>query len=269
MITASVVLYNTKPQYILDLLDSFKFYKKNYQLFIIDNSPTDKLKNMFNEQVNYFHCPENKGFGHGHNIAINLAININSNYHLIINPDISFKEDIITPMIELLLKDKNIGIIMPNILNSDGSIQFLPKLLPSPLSLVIRKIGFSQYFFKKFLIKYEFRKFLSNKIYNVPIISGCFSILNIEAIKNVGTFDEQFFLYFEDWDLSRRLNSKYKNIFFPKVTVYHSYASEANHKFKFLLIYIKSAIIYFNKWGWFFDSERKKINKKTLLQIEN
>jgi len=269
MITASVVLYNTKPQYILDLLDSFKYYKKNYKLFIVDNSPTDKLKNMFSEEVIYSHCPENKGFGHGHNIAINLAIKIGSNYHLIINPDISFKEDIITPMIELLLKDNNIGIIMPNILNKDGSIQFLPKLLPSPLSLVIRKIGLIQFFFKKYIIKYEFRNFFTSNIYNVPIISGCFSLLNIEAIKNVGTFDEQYFLYFEDWDLSRRINSKYKNIFYPKVSVYHSYASEANYKFKFSVTYIKSAIKYFNKWGWFFDSQRNKINKKTLLQIEN
>lgn len=269
MITASVVLYNTKPKYITDLLDSFKYYKKNYKLFIIDNSPTDSLKNMFSEEIIYIHSPENMGFGHGHNIALNLAIKMCSNYHLIINPDIYFKEDIITPMIELILNDNNIGIIMPNILNSDGSIQFLPKLLPSPLSLLIRKLGSIPFIFKSFIIKYEFRNFTTNKIYNVPIISGCFSLLNIEAIKNVGTYDEQYFLYFEDWDLSRRINSKYKNIFYPKVNVYHTYASEANYKFIFLFIYLKSAIKYFNKWGWFFDSKRNKINNETLMQIEN
>ena len=58
----------------MDLLNSFKHYKKKYQLFIIDNSPTDNLKNMFNEDVIYYHNPDNKGFGHGHNIALNLVI---------------------------------------------------------------------------------------------------------------------------------------------------------------------------------------------------
>ena len=103
---------------------------------------------------------------------------------------------------------------------------------------------------------------INKKICNVPIISGCFFIINTSIIDQIGFFDERYFLYFEDWDLSRRVNSKYKNIFYPNVSIYHKYASDANYKFKSFIIYIDSAIKYFNKWGWFFDYQRKKINKK-------
>ena len=67
-------------------------------------------------------------------------------------------------------------------------------------------------------------------------------------------------MYFEDWDLSRRIHKKYKTIYFPEASLYHHYNSGANKRFKLFLVFIKSAITYFNKWGWFFDSE-KQINK--------
>jgi hypothetical protein len=238
------------------------------KLFLIDNSPTDELKNfVIDSRIIYFHNPSNPGFGAAHNIAINKAIEAGSNYHFVMNPDAYFMEDIITPMIDYMGQNKDIGMMMPKILNEDGSIQNLPKLLPSPYSIFMRKFKKPSSIYEKFIDLYELRSIPKDVIYNAPILSGCFTLLNLEAIKEVGMYDDNYFMYFEDWDLSRRMHKKYQTIYFPKVSVYHGYESGANKSSKLFKIFINSAITYFNKWGWFYDAERKIVNKKALSQF--
>ena len=103
---------------------------------------------------------------------------------------------------------------------------------------------------------------------NIPILSGCFMFLRTEALEKVGLFDEQFFMYMEDFDLNRRIHRAYKTIFFPEAVVVHEYQKASYKNIKLLKAHIKSAIYYFNKYGWFFDKERKKVNKKTLRDID-
>ena len=103
---------------------------------------------------------------------------------------------------------------------------------------------------------------------NIPILSGCFMFLRTEALEKVGLFDEQFFMYMEDFDLNRRIHRAYKTVFFPEAVVVHEYQKASYKNIKLLKAHIKSAIYYFNKYGWFFDKERKIINARTLQEIE-
>jgi hypothetical protein len=102
---------------------------------------------------------------------------------------------------------------------------------------------------------------------NIPYLSGCFMFFRTKALQDVGLFDERFFMYMEDVDLSRRMHSKYKTIFLPTVSIYHEYEKASYKNFKSLKMHLKSSIQYFNKWGWFIDKERKKINIKALQDI--
>lgn len=268
-LTASIVLYNTKHLDLRRVVNSVLNSEQNIHLYLIDNSPRNELKSLISdERIHYFHNPTNPGFGAAHNIAISKAIASGSKYHFVINPDAYFEEDVIHPMVDFMSKHKDIGMMMPKILNEDGSIQNLPKLLPSPYSILMRKLKRPSSIYNKFINEYELRSIPQDVIYNAPILSGCFTLLNLEAIKEVGMYDDKFFMYFEDWDLSRRMHQKYKTIYFPKVSVYHGYESGANKSSKLFKIFINSAITYFNKWGWFFDKERKKINKKALAQFK-
>jgi GT2 family glycosyltransferase len=218
--------------------------------------------------MQYLHNPSNPGFGAAHNIAIQKAIAAGSNYHFIVNPDIFFNEDVIAPMIEYMINNNDVGMMMPQILNLDGTVQNLPKLIPSPFSILLRKIKKPRAYYKKFIEMYELRNVPKQQIYNAPILSGCFTLLNLKAIEEIGMYDDNYFMYFEDWDLSRRMHQKYKTIYYPLVSVYHGYHSGANKSFKLFKIFIHSAFTYFNKWGWFFDNDRKQINKKALSQFE-
>lgn len=270
MITASIVLYKNDPKILLKSIRCFLDSKvgDSSHLYLIDNSPTDELKDIIiNPKVEYIFNPSNPGFGASHNIALVRAINENIDYHFIINPDVVFSEDVIVRMTDYMAVNLDIGMMMPQILNDDGTVQNLPKLLPSPMSVLMRKLKRPESYYAHFIDNYELRFVSKNQIYNAPVLSGCFTTLRLDAVREVGMYDDRFFMYFEDWDLSRRMHQKYKTVYFPDVSITHGYESGANKSKKLFKIFIQSAIHYFNKWGWFFDKDRNRINKKTLEQF--
>ena len=87
-------------------------------------------------------------------------------------------------------------------------------------------------------------------IYDIPYLSGCFMFFRMEVINKIGFFDEKIFMYLEDADITRRVLKVSRTIYFPKVKVYHHYEGLTHKLWKFKVITIKSAITYFNKWGW-------------------
>ena len=268
-ITASIVLYLTDSLELEKTINSFLNTHADIKLYFIDNSPKNELENFSrSKNIEYIHNPSNPGFGAAHNIAIQKAIEAGSSYHFIVNPDIYFEGDVITGMVSYMQSDSSIGMLMPEILNLDGTVQNLPKLLPNPWSILWRKIKQPANLYQKFINQYELRTIPRKTIYNAPILSGCFTLLNLKAIQEIGMYDDAFFMYFEDWDLSRRMHEKYKTIYFPEVSVFHGYDSGANKSRKLFKIFLNSAVTYFNKWGWFFDSNRKLINEAALAQFK-
>lgn len=267
--TASIVIYNADLAELSKAIDSIFQTRLKIKLFLIDNSANDKLRIFEKDaRIIYIHNPSNPGFGAAHNIAIMKSLELGSKFHFVVNPDVFFGEDVIKPMVEYMQSDSSIGMLMPQILNLDGSVQNLPKLLPSPYSVLMRKLKKPNKVYNNFINNYELRFVNKDRIYNAPILSGCFTLLNLDAIKEIGMYDDAFFMYFEDWDLSRRMHQKYKTVYFPKVSVYHGYESGANKNSKLFKIFLNSASTYFNKWGWFFDRDRKKMNTKTLAQFK-
>ena len=91
--------------------------------------------------------------------------------------------------------------------------------------------------------------------------------LRLKSLKDVGLFDERYFMYPEDLDLTRRINENYKTMFYPKAKVVHNHAKESYKSFKMLKIHTINMIKYFNKWGWFYDNKRTKTNKRILKQL--
>lgn len=265
----SIVLYKTSEGEIQNIISSIEHIKIDYTLYIIDNSPTSELNKYFsnNERIKYIHNPSNPGFGAAHNIALRESIKQNIPYHFVINPDVIFYDDIITQMVKFMDEHNDIGMLMPQILNIDGSIQYLPKLLPSPLSLLKRKIKYPNNIYKKFINEYELRFVDKTEIYNAPIISGCFTLFRVGVLKEIGLYDDRYYMYFEDWDISRRIHAKYKTVYYPIVSAYHGYEAGANKSKRLFKIYLNSAYLYFTKWGWLFDKERRKVNRKALNQF--
>jgi GT2 family glycosyltransferase len=109
IITASIVTYNTKYKDIDQLIDSISSSIIDI-LYVIDNSPTDSLKEFVEKlspKVTYIYGQGNVGFGAAHNIAIQKAIEMDSQYHFVVNPDIIIKEDVVSPMVSYIQKESS------------------------------------------------------------------------------------------------------------------------------------------------------------------
>jgi len=262
----SIVLYNSDFEEINNIVKLLSCYDFVNDIYLIDNSP---IKNIFFDKCKaiYIYTGENHGYGSGHNIAIKESINSSVKYHLVLNSDICFDKKVLPILIEKMEVDSNIGMIMPKVLDLDKSIQFLPKLLPTPFNLLIRVIKPLQTLFKSKNKEYTLENYFDIEL-NVPILSGCFSLFRVEALKTVGSYDEKFFMYFEDFDISRRIHAKYKTLYYPSVSIIHVHERGAAKSFKLFKVFVKSAIIYFNKYGWILDSERTKINKSVLKSLK-
>jgi len=265
-LTASIVLYKTNPSELRTIYDCFLKSQIDFHLYLIDNSPDDRLKNILEEDhVSYYFIGKNLGYGKGHNLVLK-KITQSSDYHLILNSDITFTPDVIPELISFMNKNEDVGLVSPKMFSTKGELQYTAKLLPSPFNLLSRFILPSS-FLKKYKSRNQLAFTIYDKIMEAPFLSGCFMFLRTKTVNDIGYFDERFFLYTEDIDFSRRINEKYKTIFYPELSIIHKHAKASFKSPRMMFIHIINAIKYFNKWGWVFDSKRRKTNKRILKEL--
>lgn len=267
--TASVVLFKTPEFLVSRIIECLIHSNVLHTIFIIDNSPGVSLYSLGAYKNVQYIKNINNGYGSAHNIAIKKAISF-SDYHLILNPDIYFDSKILSILLEEMKQDPEIGLIMPKILYPDGTNQYLCKLIPTPVDLFLRrfKIPFLGSYANRRNFKYELRFTEYQTEMNVPTLSGCFLLANMNAIKSVGMFDERFFMYAEDVDFTRRVHRKFKTVFYPGAEVFHEHAKSSYKNFRMLLFHALSVVKYFNKWGWFWDVDRVELNRKFLVTFK-
>ena len=263
-IVGSVVVYRNPPEQVSEVIRSFLNTKLSVRLYVIDNSPEDSVRKLCTDRrITYVFNGRNLGFGPGHNIAMR-ASSREAHYHLVLNPDVYFESDILEKLFSFARSRPDIGLIMPKVLNPDGSIQHLCKLLPTPFDLILRRFlpRVLKPFAEERLARFEFRHRDYNSVLSVPSLSGCFMMINCIALLQVGVFDERYFMYLEDLDLCRRIHQRFKTIYFPKVAIYHRYGKGSYRSIHLMMLHTISAVQYFQKCGWFSDVERVDFNQK-------
>lgn len=262
MITASIVLYKTKLEDLNHVLTCAQ-KSEIKKVFVIDNSPDDSLRKWvadFSDKVEYQQGHGNIGYGRAHNMGFRKADAIDSDYHIVLNPDISFDPDTISYIKELMDRHSEIGLVLPKVLYPNGELQYLCKLFPTPFDIFGRRFLPHKIIAKR-NNRFEMREMGYDKMWNCPILSGCFMFMRVSDLLKVTGFDEMFFMYFEDFDLMRRLHGITKTVFFPDVTIVHNHAAEHHTNKALLKASLISAIKYFNKWGWIVDRERLYVNR--------
>lgn len=273
MLTASVVIYHSKKEEIESLLKSVKNSDFVNRLYVIDNDFTEENRLYFEScelsSIIEYIPHENTGYGSSHNIALHKAIEERSDYHIVLNPDIYFSAEVLPELASYMDSNSDVGYILPKVTYPNGELQYLCKLLPTPFDLIFRRFLPKTKLIVRYNERYELRHSGYDKIMNPPCLSGCFMFMRLSTLKeNNLFFDEQYFMYCEDFDLMRRIHSVAKTVYYPKVSIVHNHAKASYKSRKMLMTHIKSAIKYFNKFGWFFDKERKQMNKKILKEID-
>lgn len=269
-VSFSIVVYCHPLEELQAVLASVLLYKGEKRIFLIDNSPTREAESLtrMDDSICYVNNGRNAGFGQGHNRGLELAEAYGSKYHFVLNPDITYTRDVAASMIDFMEQHEEVAQVMPRILYPDGRMQYLPKLCPTPWMLLLRQMRRPARTYARRMERFEMRRMSNNRTYDVACISGCFSLLRMSAVKQVGGYDKRYFMYFEDTDLTRRLHRHFRTVYFPMVEVHHAYGHGAAKNPRLFLHFVRSCVKYFCKWGWVFDGERKKFNKEVLRQVE-
>lgn len=247
-ISLSIVTYNNEAiiEKTIEILISHLENKLSYVLFVIDNNSKDdtvKKVQSCNGNIVLIRNNKNLGFGAGHNIILDK---IDSKYHIVINPDITIVNDVISEMYEYMENNKEIGLLTPLVKHPDGDIQYLCKRNPTVTDLFIRLVLPNN--FKKRQDYFTMKETGYDKPFEVEYATGCFMFFRTEIFKQLKGFDEYIFLYLEDADITRRVNQISKTIFYPYNYVIHDWQRGAHKNLKLMWINVKSAIWYFWKW---------------------
>lgn len=267
MITASIVLYRTPVHEVKQIVSSLRKCPLIDDIWLIDNSEIQTEALMF-MPATYIFNQQNLGYGAGHNIAMRKAIAQRAKYHLVINSDITFEPGTIERLTDYMEANINVGHIMPAVKYQDGRHQYLAKLLPTPYDLMSRRF-IPSCLTRKRTERFELHNLPDYRPSSVPYLSGCFMLLRCSALEKIGLFDERYFMYPEDIDLTRRIHSRFDTIYYPMVSITHNHTRASYQSLRMLWIHISNMCRYFNKWGWFSDKERNKFNNETLSQLYN
>ena len=251
-LTVSLVNYNCNIDDLRQTIDSlYKAWPEAYLCIHDNGSSEDNLDVVKTLKYDKFIQGVNKGFGHGHNQAFEACPP--SKFHLVLNPDLIIDKDCLLKMMAYMNKCKDVGLCVPKIFNEDGSVQMLNKRDPDFFNLFARRFlpAFLQKisWIKKKMDHYIMMDKGYDKAYEVPYMSGCFMLFRSEIFEKVKGFDEDFFMYLEDADISRRCRAISKCMFYPDSTIIHKWSRASHKSLKLTWISIKSSIVYFKKWG--------------------
>ncbi len=267
MLTVSIVTYFTPGD---ELEECFRSIDSDIvdEIIVIDNSRCDSTRDICGRTPKVRYIPnDNIGYGRAHNMALRDSISKNQRYHLVLNSDVSFDPAILKKIAGYMDEHADVATLQPAIFYPDGRPQYTCRLLPTPVDLLARR-----FLPDKWVEKRNYRYLLKQSdrthTLNLPQHQGSFMFMRIDALRDVGIFDERFFLYGEDVDLTRRLHAKYKTIFWPEVRAVHKHKEESYYKFRPFRIHMVNLFRYFNKWGWFFDRQRDTWNRQILEEID-
>ena len=266
MLNVSIVLYRPDWEQVSALTHALLQSQRVNRVYWIDNSPqaAEQLP-LQSERIQYQHNPTNLGYGAAHNIAIRESIYDNIPFHLVINPDIILDAKELDRILDFVSQNPLVGSLMPKVTYPNGQLQYLCKLLPTPLDVFGRRFLPVSWIAQR-NHQYEMRASGYDKIMNIPYLSGCFMLLRTEAVKQARLFDERFFMYPEDMDLTRRIHRNYLTVYFPHATIIHNHEKASYKSLKMLWIHMVNMCRYFNKWGWFRDKERQLFNDTAIRE---
>ena len=230
-------------------------------VYLIDNSEVSELlladfedcqrqADQLGVELRLIHGQGNVGYGAAHNLIIN---NLNTGFHLMLNPDVVLDRQFLDAGINYLIDHDDVAVAVPMASHENHERQFLCKRYPSVLTLFVR--GFLprnlHKLFSKRLARYEMRDLQGDQINkDIPIGSGCCMLSRSSVLTAVNGFDERYFLYFEDFDLSLRIRRHGRIVYLPTMKIIHGGGYAARKGLSHVRMFVRSAIRFFSIHGW-------------------
>lgn len=269
--TASVVTYESDEALLERLLDTLgesvaraaRAYDLDATLFLVvndeDAARVAALERLVAERVARPAPPfairtlvghGNVGYGPGQNLAIRA---IDSDYHLVLNPDIVVEPDVVLECIRYLDAHPEVALLAPQGFDQHREYARLAKRYPSVLVLLLRALAVrpSSGWLGRRVTEYTYGRELPTDVPTpVELASGCFMFCRSTALKRVNGFDERYFLYFEDYDLSLKIRrfGEIREVPFARIT--HYGGQTARRGVRRIAYFLRSAVTFFTTHGW-------------------
>jgi GT2 family glycosyltransferase len=241
-------------------------FKQKYEIIVVDNSEKDilssKLKNQFQDVI-YLKTGINLGFGGGNNFGARHA---RGEYLFFLNPDTEIIGNVIDGLSKFIIENKNVGIVAPQILDVNRKpheLQGASELTPwkaflnlSFFSKIFSRLGFKD--------KYYISSWDKNGLKKVDVCPGTAFMISSNVFNSIKGFDEKFFLYFEEFDLCKRVRSL-------GLDIYMTLNCKVIHKIGKSTAQIKDKDKYFSKSRFYYFKKHfgvlKAIIVETVLKI--
>lgn len=201
-------------------------------------------------QIHYIRRDINPGYGAGHNHAFEAA---SGRYQLILNPDVELSEQALKRALRTMDDDDTIGLLAPVGFGVEGQPQYLAKGFPSVAVLGLRAFApaWLRRLFEPSLSRYELQDQPAKAdLRNITLASGCCMWVRRDLLDQVRGFNEDFFLYFEDYDLSLRIADLASVVEHHQISIVHHGGAAAQKGLRHQLWFIAGAVRFFNRWGW-------------------
>lgn len=224
-----ILNYNSAKESLALFYQLREFAFLNTKILVIDNFSFPSDRNLLTENIpggNLILNNKNKGYAGGNNIGLKLALEDCADYMLILNPDIRLQKDSLSILLKSLKQDKNLAAIGPRIVKREN-----PILIFTDGELVIEDDSLQTIHQNHNKLIYDTKQKFN---YAINYIDGSCILLNAKAVKEVGEFSEEFFLYFEEtdwcfrakqkgWDLAVNSNAVVYNLTSSKGRIFHYY----------------------------------------------
>lgn len=234
-ISAAIVTYNDQERVkkaCASIIENTKKYPLN--LTVVDNASADgSIKSAQDCGAKVISLDKNIGFGAAHNKLLQTKM---GKYHFVINPDIFIDSDVLSSLVDFMEENTDVVMVMPKILNPDGTEQKLPKEKPTFKRLFLGRLS------RKIRNEYIWADKQIDSVVDVDFCTGCFFCIRSEVFKKLGGFDERYFMYLEDVDLTLRAKKLGRVVMQPGVSVIHEWERQSAKSLRYLLIHICSCI---------------------------
>ncbi|HZH67129.1 MAG TPA: glycosyltransferase [Flavisolibacter sp.] len=252
--TLSIIIVNYNVKYFLEqcLYSVMKAVQDiEAEVIVVDNHSTDDslfyLAPKF-RQVIFLQNETNSGFGKACNLGLREA---SGQYILFLNPDTIVAEDSFTECLRFFENHPDGGALGVKMI--DGSGAFLKeskRAFPSPQTSLFKLAGFASLFpASKVFSRYHLGHLDKEQNHEVDVLAGAFLLTKKEVLQKVGAFDEAFFMYGEDVDLSYRIQKAgYKNYYFSGTTIIH-FKGESTRRgsLNYVRMFYQAMIIFVRK----------------------
>jgi GT2 family glycosyltransferase len=223
-----------------------------YAVVVNDHHPGEPVEQLAPGADGFLANPDNPGYGRAVNRLV-AHLGELPPYIGVLNTDLTWPSGTFGQLLGWLQQHPQVSLAVPQILDEAGSLQKLCKHNPTVLGLFSRRFlpdWLKPAWLKRYDRWYVMADQHYQEVFEAPYLSGCCMLIRSDAFRRAGGFDERYFLYLEDADLTRTLAREGRCVHLPVAGVVHGWGRGNYRNLGLMAVNLASAWSYFRKWGW-------------------